>query len=323
MTDTFYNNKRVLVTGGAGFIGSFLVLGLVRAGARVTVLTRPGGNTWRLADMRKSIEIVPVDLLNKSETLALLTSVKPELIFNVASLVNTTQTVEVLEELLLQNFSIAKNLFRAAAQAGIPKVVQVGSIEEYGHGEVPFLETAREAPISPYSLAKVMTTHCALWFHRTGALRVSVVRPAATFGPAQGFGMLTPNLIRACLEKKDFLMNPGDQIRDLIFVEDVARGIMAAGERAEADGEILNLGSGRLYRVKEVALLINELLGNPITIQFGAYPYRPLDTMRFFMDSHKSHQLLGWHARTDLTLGMQHTVAWYRAHYQEMPYGQT
>lgn len=318
--DTFYNNKRVLVTGGAGFIGSFLVLGLLRAGARVTVITRPGGNTWRIVDMSESVAIMSVDLLNKEETLVALTSIKPELIFNLASLVNTKQSIDVLDELLLQNFTIAKNLFQAAVVASVEKVVQVGSIEEYGHGEVPFVETAREAPISPYSLAKVMTTHLALGFHRLGALRVSVVRPAATFGPAQGFGMLTPNLIRACLEKQDFRMNPGDQIRDLIFVDDVVRGMMAAGARPEADGEIINLGSNKLYRIREVVLRINELLGNPITIHFGAYPYRPLDTMRFYMDSHKAHQLLDWHARTDLALGMQQTVAWYRAHYQEMPY---
>ena len=244
---------------------------------------------------------------------------KPEIVFNLASLVRTEQSLDIVDDLLRGNVLIAKHVFGAARAVGVKKCVHVGSIEEYGHGTVPLVEEAREEPISPYSLAKVMTTHLAMLFHRLGGLRMCVVRPAATYGPRQGFGMLTPNFIKSCLEKKDFSMNPGEQVRDLIFVRDVAAGMLSAGAAEESDGEVINLGSGSTYQIREVTLLINQLLGAPITIHFGAYPYRPLDTMRFYMDSHKAHRLLGWYARTDLISGMTETVEWYQQHYQEMP----
>lgn len=318
MVDNFYHNKRVAVAGGTGFIGSFLVRELLNAGAVVFVIMREGGNAWRLSDIAPAVTVVPVDLFDHDATVGAFQSIQPEILFNLASLVRTEQSLAVVDDLLRGNVLITKHVLQAAVAVGVSKCVHVGSIEEYGHNEVPFDESLREAPISPYSMAKVAATHLVQLFHRLGGLQTCVVRPAATFGPRQSFGMLTPNLIKSCLEKKDFYMNPGDQMRDFIFVGDVARGMMAAGATPEAFGEVINLGSDKTYRVKEIALLINELLGRPITIHFGAYPYRPQDTMRFYMDSHKAHRLLGWRARTDLIAAMEETVQWYKEHYAEV-----
>lgn len=312
--ENWYHNQSVVVTGGAGFIGASLVRELLACGARVTVLVRPGGKTWRLAAVRDRIAIIEVELANQEQLTSILRSTAPIVLFNLASLVKTAQALSELDVLILHNFSIARAVAQAAVDADVTRMVHVGSIEEYGLGEVPFVETAREQPISPYSLSKVMVTHMLALFHHLTALKTCVIRPSATYGPMQGWGMLTPNFIRACMEGRDFSMNLGEQVRDLLYVEDTVQGLLAAGATPEAYGEIINLGSGNRYRVKDIVLLINQLMGNPITVQFGAYPYRPLDTMRFYSDAHKAHQLLGWHARIPLVTGMERTVAWYRDH---------
>src|SRR3989344_4163212 len=113
-----------------------------------------------------------------------------------------------------------------------------------------------------------MATHAALTAGRLTPMRVCVVRPAATFGPAQNSGMLIPNVIKAGLEGTDFNMNAGEQLRDFIYVGDVVEGALLAGAREESHGEIINLGSGRGTPVREVVETVNAAMGKPITIHF-------------------------------------------------------
>ena len=310
-----YHGTRVLVTGGAGFIGSFLAQRLVAEGADVAVTIRPGSNPWRLASVIDRVRVLEIDLANPSSCERLCQSWVPELIFNLGSLVRTQQSLDALDAVWEGNFLVAKNVFHAAAAAGVRKCVQVGTVEEYGHAMVPFVETAREEPISPYSLGKAMATHLALVTDKLTAMRVAAVRMAATFGPAQGFVMLTPNVIRACMERKDFPTNPGEQMRDLMFVDDAVNGLLAVGASPAADGEIINIGTGTMQTMKAVMTRINELMGNPITIQFGAISYRPLDTKVFYMDVSKAERLLGWRAAADFDAALAQTVAWYREHW--------
>ncbi|MBI4098414.1 MAG: SDR family NAD(P)-dependent oxidoreductase [Candidatus Magasanikbacteria bacterium] len=314
----FYTGKKVVVTGGAGFIGSRVVSFLCERGAQVVVTVRKESDPWRLAELQSRLHIVECDGTDREMVRGLIMAERPEIIFNLASLVNTTQSLDVMDEVLHNNFLTTKYLLEAARDAGVRKFVQVGTIEEYGLCPVPFFEDEREVPISPYSLSNVMATHLALLYNRMTNLSVTVVRPAATYGPKQNFTMLTPVFIRAALLGNDFEMNPGGQIKDLIFVDDVALGMLLAGEVEGARGEIINLGSGHRYNLKEVVLMINQLMGNPVAVHFGAHPYRPLDPMRFYMDSHKARRLLGWHARTDLISGMKKTVRWYTEHYADV-----
>ena len=307
----FYRGKKILITGGAGFIGSSLTERLVNFGAKVFVLEKPKTNFWRLGRIIKKIKIINLDLNDFSKLKKLIAANKPDLIFNLAARLDTRQTVQTLRELLKDNFTSALNLLEVAAEVRTEKFIQLGTMEEYGQQKAPFLENQREMPISPYSLTKNMTTRLALLFHQLAGLNVCVVRPAAVFGPRQGLGTLIPNLIISCLSKKDFDMNPGNQLRDFIFVEDAVDGILAAGFSKESSGEIINLGSGVFLKIKDVVNRINRLLKPPIKVNFGAKPYRPLDNMKFYMDSLKAKKLLNWRASTKFDAALLKTIQWY------------
>ena len=296
-------------------MGSFLVEELVRQGAEVAITMRPGTRPWRLASVMNHVRVIEIDLADPSSRERLCSGWVPELIFNLASLVRTQQSFDALEPVLDGNVTVAKHVFQAAVAAGVQKCVHVGTIEEYGRAAVPFVESVREAPFSPYGLGKVLATHLALMTHQLTNLRVTVVRLAATFGPRQGCVMLTPVVIRACMERKDFSMNAGEQMRDLMFVGDAVRGLMAAGASETANGEVINIGTLRPQQIKTIATRINGLMGNPITIHFDAPPYRPLDTMVFYMDVSKAERLLGWRATADFDVALAETVAWYRTHW--------
>ncbi|HEY4520781.1 MAG TPA: hypothetical protein VJL57_00065, partial [Candidatus Paceibacterota bacterium] len=100
-------------------------------------------------------------------------------------------------------------------------------------------------------------------------------------------------------------------LRDFIFVDDLVAGVLAVGSSERSCGEIFNLGSGTPTLVKDVANIVNDALGHPITINFGAQPYRENDSTEFYMDSGKARNVLGWEAKTELRGAIQKTVAWY------------
>lgn len=310
-----YTDQPVLVVGGAGFIGSFVVRELLQHGARVTVMVRPETGLWRLDDIRARVTILSCDLSDRAALTEAMISAHPAVVFNLAARVCATQSLELAEEMLRENVELLRNVLQAAAAVCVSRFVQIGTIEEYGLGQAPFREEQREMPISPYSMSKVAATHLALLFHRLGTMTVSVARLAATFGPMQGCGMLTPNFIRAGMERKDFTVNSSEYMRDFLFVEDAAVGICAVGASPHAAGEIINIGTTRHHRIRDVVNLINELMGAPIAIQFNAASYRKLDTPAFYMDVSKAERLIGFRAVTPFDEAMARTVAWYRDHW--------
>lgn len=295
--ENYYKGKRVFVAGGAGFIGSHIVKKLSDIGAEVVFYR---SNQLDLRDCQATYDAI--------------SALMPAVIINAAAVPNTSQILDIFDDQIKSNFVTALNLVKAAAENRVKKFVQIGSIAEYGNSPSPFFETMREQPTSPYSLSKIMATHAVLLYGNLSGMAVTVARPAAVFGPGQDFGlMLIPNIIKSVIDKKDFDMNPGDQIRDFIYVEDLVDGILKAGASSNSDQQIFNLGSNRGYKVKDIATTLNKLTGNSIRINFGAKPYRPLDVMECYMDSSKAENILGWKAWTPMEIALQQTVNWYNS----------
>ncbi|MDP2598389.1 MAG: NAD(P)-dependent oxidoreductase, partial [Candidatus Liptonbacteria bacterium] len=290
----FYKGKKVLVTGGTGFAGSFVVKKLIAAGARVCVAFRSSGGTIkkmdRLRDVRGGVvKMINLDLLDDQAVYDVISTSMPAIVVNAAAVPSSNRSLDILDDQIRGNFITAVNLVKAAAKNKIEKFVHIGSIAEYGDSPSPFVETMREQPTYPYSLSKIMATHAVLMHGKLSGMATTVVRPAAIFGPAQDFGlMLIPNIIKSVIDGKDFDMNPGDQIRDFVYVEDLVDGILLAGASSHSNQQIFNLGGNKGYKVKDIATTINRLMGNSIRINFGAEPYRPLDPMECFMDASKA-----------------------------------
>lgn len=313
-----YKGIRVLVTGAGGFIGSRLVMALVDAGAEVSVSVRSKESAWRLQSVISKIAVYEANLLNPLELMQVIENGRPDIVFNVASSTDTRRTFDILDSVILGTYGVARAVLGACITGGVQKLVHFGTIEEYGMGPELFLESAHEKPVSPYSLGKTMATHAVLLAGRLTALKVCVVRPASTFGPGKDFGlMLIPNLIKSGIEGREFDMNDGEQWRDFIYVDDVVRGALMAGISEKVNGEIINLGSGKRTKVREVAEVVNNAMGNSIKINFGSQEYRPLDGDAC-LNSDKAYELLRWKASTDIIDGIEKTVAWYREYYKDL-----
>lgn len=307
--------QRVLVTGAAGFIASHLCAALAARGARVVAVDLPGASWWRHDELRINTERRVCDLSQPGAASALLANADFDCIFHLAALVDVERTSDLVLACLHANIAATAALLHAARRHA-RRVVVTGTCEEYGNGPVPFDESQREVAVSPYSWSKICTTHLAQLYHHIFELPTVVVRPFLTYGPLQINNMLIPAAIRAALRNQPLETTPGAQTRDLIYVTDVAEGMLAAASAPHAAGNIFNLGSGIETPVAVLVRLIYQLCESRAAPRIGARPYRPGETMHFFCSPARAQRHLHWQPTVSLRDGLQRTIDWFRAHPQ-------
>ncbi|MBI5405854.1 NAD-dependent epimerase/dehydratase family protein [Candidatus Kaiserbacteria bacterium] len=303
-----FSGVRVVVTGGAGFIGSHLVRRLVEQQAQVLVLTERTRHE-RLAG------ILPLDAIRTvafSDAVAAqkhIIDFKPEYVFSLEAKIIRGNDPRVFEEFVTGHVHHIWNILHGAQAAHVKRVIHLGTIDEYGRLPAPFSETDRENPQNLYALTKLFGTRTVMYAAHALGLPATVIRPSLTYGPSQHAGMLVTNTIEACLAGTAFPMTAGDQTRDFLYVDDLVDGMLAVAVNEPCIGEIINLGSGTQTPVKEVVERINTLCGNRAVIQFGAEPYRPDENMEYWLQIQKAERLCGYAPRVTLAEGLSRTVA--------------
>jgi UDP-glucose 4-epimerase len=190
--------------------------------------------------------------------------------------------------------------------------VNTGASEEYGDGLVPFREDQREIPVSPYSASKVAATYFCQMLHKSMGLPIITLRLFLTYGPYQDTNMFIPSLIQHCLERKDFPMTEGDQTREFNYVDDIVEAYLLAATNPNVIGEIINIGNGIEYSIRDVAEKIVNMMGNPIQLLIGALPKRAGETNHFFCNNEKAQKLLGWSPQIGLDEGLERTINRYK-----------
>jgi nucleoside-diphosphate-sugar epimerase len=307
-------SKIVLVTGAAGFIGSQLSRRLLEEGADVHVLLRKDTNQFRVRDFIGNLTVWYGDLRDYSTICSCFKNLRPQVIFHLASFREVRRDSALIEPMIDINMKGTINLLRGVIEEKITLefFVNTGSSEEYGDGSFPFREDQREIPVSPYSASKVAATYFCQMLHKSMGLPVVTLRPFLTYGPNQDNDMFVPSLIQHCLKKKDFQMTTGDQTREFNYIDDIVDAYLLAATNPNAIGEIINIGNGIEYSIKEVAEKIVHMMGNPIQLLLGALPKRAGETNHFFCSNEKVRRLLGWAPKIDLHEGLTRTINWHK-----------
>lgn len=302
--------RRILVTGGTGFIGGHLVRRLDQAGVAYTGVCHrappPGADgRWRA-----------VDLADAAAVRELVDGTRPEVVFHLAGVRGAERSLAFAERVLQGNLLASHHLLVALGRAeGVQRLLLMGSSEEYGRqASLPCTEDMVEAPVSPYSASKAAVTRFALLYHRLFSVPVVVLRPFVVYGPGQGPGMMIPALMEALSRGVPFEMTEGGQTRDFVYVEDVVEALIAAAVVDGAVGQVLNVCSGQELRIRAVAEEAARVAGAASgALRFGALPYRDNEIWRLVGSNEKARSILGWSPRMRLEAGLRRTWEAYEA----------
>ncbi len=278
--------EKVAVTGATGFIGSHLVRALLSVGCSPVLLTRSR-----------------LDLTDTDSVREVLMKEKPVTLFHLAG--TRSRSESDCDEI---NFHATARLMEAALRAGVRRVVITGSAEEYGNQQGPLSESLPPQPASPYGISKARATSHALRMHAEEGLPVVVVRPFSVYGPGQPSSMFVAEAIHSAVRNEPFKMSRGEQKRDLIFVEDVTRGLIAAACARGTEGKVINLGTGSAHRLRDVAERIWEMAGARSPLLVGARAAGPEELSDTWADTTLARRLLDWEARVSLESGLRQTI---------------
>lgn len=306
---------QVLVTGGAGFIGSHLVDALVGRGARVRVLDNLAtGLAQNLEHLGGRIELQLGDLREPADCRAACAGAV--YVFHQAALGSVPRSIEDPATSLDVNTGGTANLFAAARDAGVRRVVYASSSSVYGDSEIlPKKEGQEGAVLSPYALSKKMCEELADVFGRCYGLELVGLRYFNVYGPRQRpdgpYAAVIPRFFAAAYRgEAPAIYGSGDQSRDFTYVADaVAANLLAAGAAREACGRAFNVAGGKRVSVTELAAAIREIAGGPPP-RFEKP--RPGDVLHSLADLSASEALLGYRAAVDLATGLGRTADTFR-----------
>jgi UDP-glucose 4-epimerase len=307
-----------LVTGGAGFIGSHLVEGLVEAGAaRVVALDDLSlGREENLAAVRDSIELIVADCADERALLDACGGARIDLCFNLA-VIPLPHSLAHPRENVDRNVAMTTAVCELQRARRIARLVQYSSSEVYGTAlTVPMDETHPLNAHTPYAAAKAATDLVALSYATTFGLDTVVARPFNAYGERQNdaaYAGLIPEVIKRVREGRPVVVNgDGEQTRDMTYVADTVAATLALARADGVAGEVLNIGTGREVSVNEMVRALLDALGAPDhPVEHG--PERPGDVRRLLAGTDRIREAVGFEAAVGVEEGFRRTVSWYEA----------
>jgi len=314
-----WNNRKVLVTGAGGFIGSHLTEQLVLAGASVRAFIRYNskGDQGFIAafapEVREKIEIVFGDLTDPQ---AVANAVKGrEFIFHLGALIAIPYSYVNPIHVAQTNVMGTTYMLEAARQQGIEYMVNISTSEVYGTAlYVPINEEHPLQGQSPYSASKIGTEKIAESYYRSFGVKVATIRPFNTYGPRQSARAVIPSIITQALTRDEIHLGSLLPTRDLNFVLDTVDGMMHAVGAEALLGRSTNIGTGTEISVGDLAQKIINMIGRDVKIVQDTERMRPgkSEVERLLADSSFMRQATGWSNRISLDEGLAQTIDWMR-----------
>jgi nucleoside-diphosphate-sugar epimerase len=308
---------KILVTGGAGFIGSHLTEALVNAGHRVRVLDNfYSGRRTNLRAVGKDVEIVRGNCADPRTAARAVQGI--EAVFHEAAVPSVARSVDDPWLSHEANATATLSMLVAARDAGVRRFIYAGSSSVYGNSKtMPKREDMTPQPLSPYAVGKLTGEHYLRVFAQLYGLETVTLRYFNVFGPRQNPGSPYSGVISlfttAMLEGRDpVIYGDGGQSRDFTYVANVVDGNLRALGMDGARGQVINLATGRSVTLKQLLAVLAKLLDQKPHAQ--KRPVRAGDVRHSLADIGLARKLLGYKPLHDFESGLAHTTAWYREH---------
>jgi NAD dependent epimerase/dehydratase len=316
-------NKKILITGSDGFIGSHLTEALVRMGCDVkAVVYYNSFNSWGWLDespeeIKKELDVFAGDVRDPYGMKKAIQGC--DVVFHLAALIAIPYSYHSPDTYVDTNIKGTLNILQAARELGIEKVIHTSTSEVYG--------TARYVPIdekhplqgqSPYSATKIGADQIALSFYRSFNTPVSIIRPFNTYGPRQSARAVIPTIItQIAAGQRELRLGSLHPTRDFSYINDTVKGFIAVAESEKSVGEVINIGSNYEVSIGDLVQTITDIMKADIEIKTDDNRIRPekSEVERLWADNKKAAQLTGWQPEyagmEGLKRGLQKTIEWF------------
>jgi UDP-glucose 4-epimerase len=307
--------KKILVTGGCGFIGSHIVDRCVKEGAEVTILDNlVSGKITNIQPHLNKVRFIQKDLRDEKALGDALSGV--EFISHQAALRSVPKSVANPVEYHDVNINGTFRLFLKAKEKGIKRIAFASSSSVYGERfDFPEKESDQPMPISPYAATKLICEQYGYLFSKQYKLGVVALRYFNVYGSRQSlddeYAVVIPKFITCLLkEERPPIYGDGDQERDFTYIENVVEANILALLRPDIEGEVFNIGNGSPNSVNQLLEFLNRIIGKNIKADY--LPPRPGDVRKTHADISKATKLLGWQPRIGFYEGLEKAVEWFK-----------
>jgi NAD dependent epimerase/dehydratase len=319
-------NKKILVTGAAGFIGSHLVEELLRKNNSVRALVKYNSRSdigflkEISPELASNLEIIHGDI---RDPFAVDSSVKDmDVVFHLAALIGIPFSYTAPQSYVETNISGTLNILEACKKHSVKKVVLTSTSEVYGTALfTPITEEHPLQPQSPYSATKISADSLGISYTKSFELPLSIVRPFNTFGPRQSMRAVIPTIIVQALTKDKINLGDLTTTRDFNFITDTVSGFISVAERGRPDGTVYNIATEKGITIGHTAECILKIVGRSLPIESDFARKRPPESevRKLIGCSQRAQQELGWRSEITLEQGLIETISWVNSNLDKFP----
>jgi dTDP-glucose 4,6-dehydratase len=304
-------NKKVLVTGGAGFIGSTLVRKLLKEGFEVTVFDDLSIGLRGNLPKNKKLRFLKGDVRD-FRSVSSAVYMHPY-VMHLAAQAFVPLSYQIPLQVAEVNAIGSLNVFKACLNHKVKRLIHISSSEVYGTAHyTPMDEQHPLHPHNTYAVAKAAADMWAQTLHWEHQLPVIILRPFNTFGPRESLPYFIPEMIRQCIKQPKIKVGNLKTSRDFTYVEDATEAMIAALQTPNIEGEIINIGTCKTWKMEDVLNLIKkETNAEEKEVILDKNRLRPKDVEILVTENKKARKILGWKPKTTFKEGIRKTVQWY------------
>ena len=298
--------KKILITGGTGFIGYHLAKKCLKLNWKVTSLS---SNRPKKVRKLKKVKYLIADISSKKK-LKNKIKINFDYVVNLAGYVDHSRKLKTIKS----HYNGCKNISSLFINSKIKKFIQIGSSIENGKINSPQIEnnTPNRKILSAYGEAKLLSSNFLLDLNKKYNFPVTILRLYLIYGPYQDPNRVIPITILNSIFNKKFDCSDGKQSRDFLYIDDLVDGIIKILiKKDNLSGEIINLGSGKPTKIKKIIKNIVNLVGSGKPI-FGKVRFRKDEINKLYPNLNKAKKLINWAPKTDLNLGLKKTIFFYK-----------
>jgi NAD dependent epimerase/dehydratase len=324
-----WTEKRVLITGAGGFIGSHLVESLLSHGAEVTAFVHYNSrNDWGILEKIEGknnphLSIVMGDIIDATAVKKFIK--EQEVVFHLAALIGIPYSYYAPESYIRTNILGTFNVVQACLDTQIEKVIHTSTSEVYGTAKyTPIDENHPLQGQSPYSASKIGADKIVESYFDSFGLPVTTIRPFNTFGPCQSTRAIIPTIITQALTSSIVKVGSLTPIRDFTYVKDTVQGFLDIASHKSAIGKTINIGSGSAVSISELCEMIIRRINPDIQIVTDDKRIRPehSEVQQLICNNSLAKEILNWNPKYSLQKGLDETIVWMKSFIDAYKFGE-